>query len=258
MDYYIDSHTHITNEDLDFDLYLEDVKKAKDSGVLKALFVMSEERELALLNDLEADDYFDIAYGIYPSGTKTINEEEFIKLKEVLKSHRFIALGEIGLDYHWYEDNKEIQKEIFKRQIKLADELDLPIIIHARDSLNDTLEILKETPNKRKGVMHCYSGSLEMAKEFIKLGYYISFSGSLTFTNNKKGPLTAKGIDLNYLLCETDAPYLAPVPKRGQRNETANVIFVYEFLSKLLDIPLERLKKIVKENYERLFYEKAD
>ena len=254
MTYFIDSHTHITNEELDVNVYLEDVARAKEIGIKKAMMVYTFKEELDKTYPiLSNDEYFDFAYGIYPSDTTEIKEEWFEDLKQVLTNGKFKALGEIGLDYHWYPDNKEIQKEIFRRQVALADELNLPIIIHARDAIQDTYDILKSTPCKRKGVMHCYSGSAEMAVEFIKLGYYVSFSGTITFKNNRRGIETLNAIDKNYLLCETDAPYLTPVPYRGKRNETMYVKNVYEFIANELNMDIKELKQLVQTNYYNLF-----
>ena len=252
MSYFVDSHTHITNEELDTEVYKNDVKNAIDNDVLKAMMVFTNEEELACMDDLD-HEHFDFAYGVYPSDKTEVDEEALVKMEEVIKTGKFKALGEIGLDYYWYPDNKETQKAMFARQIEIADKYNLPIIVHARDSLGDAYEVMKNTPCRRKGVLHCYSGSPELAVEFIKLGYYISFAGPVTFKNNRRGVETAKAIDLDHLLCETDAPYLAPVPVRGTRNESANVRYVYSFLSELLAIDIEDLKLKVKENYERLF-----
>lgn len=253
MKYFIDSHTHITNEDLDIALYKEDIKRAKAEGVLKAMLVFSDRKEIAVLDEIKDDPFFDLAHGFFPCDVEGLRDDDYAKLEQLLIKYPFKALGEIGLDYHWSPETKEIQKEAFIRQIKLADKLNLPIIIHAREALQDTYDILKAHNNRRKGVMHCYSGSLEMAKEFIKLGYYISFAGPVTYKNNRKSVECAKEIDIDHLLCETDAPYLTPVPKRGERNETANVRLVYEFIAGLREMDLDELKERVALNYERLF-----
>ena len=141
-------------------------------------------------------------------------------------------------------------------EYSIADRCNKPIVIHARDSIQDTYDVLKSTPNRRKGTLHCYSGSLEMAKEFIKLGYYISFGGVLTFKNSKETKRVLKGIDLNYVLFETDAPYLTPTPYRGTQNKTSYVKLVYKYAAELLEMDEEELIKIVDNNYQRLFYGK--
>ena len=251
----IDSHTHITNEESNVEAYIDDIKLAEEYGVKRAMMVFTSKQELAAYDGLAPYNHFDFAYGIYPSETTEINEQDFIDLKAELTKRKFKALGEIGADYHYFPDNREVQMEIFRRQVMLADELNLPIIIHARDCIQDIYDVLKSTPCRRKGVMHCYSGSLEMAKEFIKLGYYISFSGTVTFKNNRRGVETLLGIDKNYIMCETDAPFLTPVPLRGKPNKSAYVKHVYEFCAEQLGMDLEEFKTLVKRNYERLFGE---
>ncbi len=251
----IDSHTHITNEESNVEEYIDDIKLAEEYGVSRAMMVFTNKQELAAYDGLAPYNHFDFAYGIYPSETTEVNEQDFIDLKEELTKRKFKALGEIGADYHYFPDNKETQLAIFRRQVQIADELNLPIIIHARDCIQDIYDVLKSTPCRKKGVMHCYSGSVEMAKEFIKLGYFISFSGTVTFKNNRRGVETLKGIDKNFIMCETDAPFLTPVPLRGKPNKSAYVKYVYEFCAEQLEMDLEEFKALVKRNYERLFGE---
>lgn len=253
MQGYIDSHTHITNEALDVFEYLKDIEKAKEEGLEKSLLVYTEKEELKSYDLLKGDHYFDFAAGIFPTYADRYKEDDLKALEELLKKEGFVALGEIGLDYHWAKEIKDRQKELFIKQIDLANKLDLPVIIHTREAMGDTYEILKANEVKRKGVIHCFSGSKEMALEFIKLGFYIAFGGTLTYKNNVQGVRALEAIDLDYLLCETDAPYLTPVPLRGKRNETANVRYVYKFIAEHLDIKEEELITRVKNNYKRLF-----
>lgn len=249
---FIDTHTHITTDNyLD---YQKDLDEAKRQGIKNIILVATNIKERKEALHYRSNEVL-VSYGIYPSDAKEIDETLFDDLEEAMKDDTFIALGEIGLDYYWFKDNKEIQKEIFRRQIKIADKYNKPIIIHSRDSIGDVLAVLKEFQNKKRGIIHCYSGSLEMAKEFIKLGYYIGFGGVLTFKNAHYPKQAIQGIDLNYVLFETDAPYLTPEPKRGEPNKTYYVKHVYEYASKLLNIPLEELVKIVDKNFRRLFYD---
>ena len=250
---YIDSHTHITNDALDIEMYLDDIKEAKEEGLVKSLLVLTEKEEVKLYDSLKDDPYFDFARGIFPTDADKYSEDDIKELKELLKKPGFVALGEIGLDYHWAKEIKDKQIELFIRQIDIANELDLPIIIHSRDAMADTLNVLKEHDCKRKGVVHCFSGSLEMMKEFNKLGYMVAFGGTLTYKNNVQGIRAIKDLDLDYLLVETDAPYLTPVPKRGERNKTTYVKYVYRFISGLLDIDEKELIDKVYDNYKRLF-----
>ena len=181
------------------------------------------------------------AVGIHPHETCHATEDSLQELESVAReNHKIVAIGEIGLDYHYFYSDKEMQQKWFHRQIELAGKLDLPIIIHDRDAHGDTLRILRE--HKRdslRGILHCYSGSLEMAKEFIRLGFYISFAGPVVFPKSTKLKQVAKGIPLNRLLIETDSPYLAPPPHRGERNTPRNVIYVAEEIARLKDLSVE-------------------
>ncbi len=250
---YIDSHTHITNQEHDLDRYRKEIAQAKSEGLIKSLLVLTEKDEEALYPKLKDDNYFSFARGIFPTDTAAYRDQDLKELEDFLKNEGVVALGEIGLDYHWAKDIADKQKELFIKQLHLADRIGLPVIIHSREAMNDTYEILKGHANRKKGVIHCFSGSKEMAEKFIELGYYISFSGTLTYAGNKQGVRTLEAIDLDYLLCETDAPYLTPVPLRGQNNKTQNVKYVYAFISEHLNIPLQELTLKVKANYERLF-----
>ncbi len=251
---YIDSHTHITNKDLDVSTYLEDIKIAKEKGLIHSLLVLTEAEEERLYDELHEDDYFDFARGIFPTEADKYDQSDLDHLKDLLAKGRFIALGEIGLDYHWAKEIKDKQITLFKKQIDIANELDLPIIIHSRDAMGDTYEVLKEHPCNRSGVIHSFSGSKEMAERFIELGYYISFSGTITFKNNVNGVRALEAINLDRLLCETDAPYLAPEPVRGRPNKTYNVIHTYDFIAKKLGMSVERLQEVIYANYMMLFH----
>lgn len=250
---YIDSHTHITNEELDVKEYLKDIEEAKAQGLSKSLLVMTEREEEILYEAFKDDVYFDMARGIFPCVADKYTVQDLDDLTAFLKKPGIVALGEIGLDYHWAKEIKDQQIELFIKQIDIANALDLPIIIHSREAMGDTLEVLKRHECKRKGVIHCFSGSLEMMREFVKLGYMIAFGGTITYKNNVQGIRAIKELDLDHLLIETDAPYLTPVPKRGQRNKTSYVKYVYDFISELLAVDKEVLKAQVYDNYKRLF-----
>ena len=247
----IDAHTHVTNDDLD--LYLEDVQKAKDVGVKRAMLVFTQEEEVEFMEKLKGLDFFDFAYGLFPGD---VLKDYNTRLKQVLEAHqkfKFKALGEIGLDYHYDDSEKDLQKEAFQKQIELADQLHLPVFIHTRDAAKDTFEILKATPPKYGCMMHCFSESRELAKEYIKLGFYISFSGTITFKNNRRGLESLEEVPLDRLLIETDAPYLSPSPKRGKRNEMAYILYTYERIAELKGVSVKELSKIVCDNYARLY-----
>ena len=245
---YLDSHCHINDESYieDLDMVLEHMLTNK---VLKAMLVcVSLDDYKRALKIKKEGLVFKKAIGIYPEYT-SIKESLFDKYVQIME--KCDAVGEIGLDYHWYKDTKEAQQKLFIKQIKVANKLNKPVIIHTREALKDTYDILKENPCK--GVLHCYSGSLEMAKEFIKLGFYISFAGPLTFKNAKEPLRVAKNIPLNKLLIETDSPYLSPVPFRGKRNEPSNVIYIAKKIMEERNLDKDTFLKQINENYDELF-----
>lgn len=169
-------------------------------------------------------------------------------------NNKMLAIGEIGLDYHYTKENKEKQIEVFESQIKLAKKYNLPIIIHNREASGDIMEILKRNaPYNKGGIIHCFSASLEWALEVIKLGFYISFSGSVTFNNAKNLQAVALELDEKYLLIETDSPYLTPTPNRGKRNEPMNVVDVARFIANLKNISYEHIEKCTTDNFNKLF-----
>ncbi len=248
---WLDSHCHINDAAFrdDLDDVLLNMKKAE---VTKAMIISS------YINDyrfgLGIDDpkiSFGHALGIYPGDANDVDEakiEEFFKL---MKEDECAAIGEIGLDYHWDKDSKDRQKEIFIRQIEYADKLNKPIIVHTRDAIQDTFDIMKA--HKTKGVLHCYSDSAEMAKEFIKLGYYISISGTITWKNARQALEVIRVVPLDRLLIETDCPYLTPAPNRGKRNEPSYVVYTGKKICEELEIDEELFKRQINENYSQLF-----
>ena len=175
------------------------------------------------------------------------------KIIEYSKHKKIVAIGEIGLDYYWDKSNVEAQKEIFIKQIKLANNLNLPIAIHDRDAHKDTFDILKEYNKNSTVIMHCFSGSVELARECIKEGWYIALGGVVTFKNAVKTKEVAKEIPLEYLLLETDAPYLTPVPYRGEENQPAYVKYVAEEIAKIKEISVDEVDKITTENTIKVF-----
>ena len=192
------------------------------------------------------------AVGVHPSDTEELNEEKMVWLKEVSKKEKVVAIGEIGLDYYWPEPDREIQKKWFIRQMELAQEVNLPVIIHSRDAAQDTIEILKQFP--ANGVIHCYSYTKESAKEFLKIGYYFGIGGVLTFKNAKKLKEAVMEIPMDRILLETDSPYLAPEPNRGKRNSSLNIPYVVKELAQLKGITEEEVINITTENTKRLFH----
>lgn len=196
-------------------------------------------------------DFMYFAAGFHPECLEGASLKDLEIIKKFAQNKKCVAIGEIGLDYHWMSSTKEFQKEFFKAQIALAAELDMPVIVHDREAHGDTLEILKAT--KPKGVVHCFSGSKEMAREIIKLGMYIGLNGVVTFNNARKSLEVVKDIPLDRLVLETDCPYLAPVPHRGKRNDSSLVPFIAEKIAALLDIDTQELLNITAENAKKLY-----
>lgn len=247
----IDTHSHVTCDRL-INRVDEIVANAQANDIEKILIVCCNRKEAELaIQVAEQYDIFDCAFGYHPENANDIQEEDFIILKEILQNPHMIALGEIGLDYYWVSDNAKQQKELFIRQIEIANELDLPILIHMREATLDTVEILKTHPCK--GILHCYSGSVETSQILLKLGYYISFAGPLTFKNAKEAPLVCEKVPLDRLFVETDAPYLTPHPFRGKENEPFYVRYTFERVCEIKQIEADVLMNQMKENYYRLF-----
>lgn len=249
----IDTHSHLFDPSFENDLETC-IQNCMVHNVKKIILVgfSHKTNEIAYDYSQKYKVFYPTA-GLHPSeATKNYSKDVCI-LKEFLKRHRVYAIGECGLDYHYGKDNELEQKKLFEEQIQLAIELDLPLIVHMRDATKDTFDLLSKYKGQVRGVMHCFSGSLEMAKEFIKLGFYISLGGPVTFKNAKESKKIAAELDIDKLLIETDCPYLAPVPKRGERNESSYVVYVLDEIAKLRQIDKDELEIILERNTENLF-----
>ncbi len=196
-------------------------------------------------------DFMYFAAGFHPECLEGASLGDLEIIKKFAQNKKCVAIGEIGLDYHWMSSTKKVQKEFFTSQIELAAALDLPVIVHDREAHGDTLDILKTT--KPKGVVHCFSGSKEMAREIIKLGMYIGLNGVVTFNNARKSLEVVRDIPLDRLVLETDCPYLAPVPHRGKRNDSSLIPFIAEKIATLLDMDAQELLNITNENAKKLY-----
>ena len=249
----IDTHSHLFADEFKDDLD-SCVNRCKENNINKVILVgFSEETNLKAQLLSEKYDIFYPTAGLHPSDAREDYLEQFKYLEEFIKNNKVYAIGECGLDYYWDKTYKEEQKKLFELQCELAIKNDLPIIVHMRDATLDAYNILKNYKGKIKGVMHCYSGSAEMALEFIKLGLHISLGGPVTFKNAKEPKEVARIIPVDKLLIETDCPYLAPTPYRGKRNESSYVKLVCEEISNIRGISIEELERITDDNANKLF-----
>ncbi|EJN94491.1 TatD family hydrolase [Streptococcus ratti] len=249
-----DTHTHLNIENF-AGREDEELALAKELGVTRhnvVGFDASTIKRALELTELYPEIYATIGWHPTEAGSYTQEAEDLIVSH--LHDSKVIALGEIGLDYHWMEDPKEVQIEVFKRQIQLSKDYDLPFVVHTRDALEDTYQVIKETGlGSRGGIMHSYSGSLEMAERFVDLGMTISFSGVVTFKKALDVQEAATVLPLDKILVETDAPYLAPVPKRGRENRTAYTRYVVDKIAELRGLTVEEVAAATYDNAMKLF-----
>lgn len=248
-----DTHSHYNDEQFDEDR--EDIiNKIYEAGVENTVVVGDNiENSKKAIEIANAHDFIYAAVGIHPSEIADTEKEidnEILEIENLAKKAKVVAIGEIGLDYHWEKDNKDRQKELFKKQINIAKKLKLPIVIHSRDAFQDTYDILKEV--NYKGVIHCFSGNIENANMYLSLGYYLGIGGVLTFKNTNLKE-TIKKIPLDRILLETDSPYLAPTPHRGEQNEPKYIPLVAEEISNILELELEKVAKITTKNAIEIF-----
>ena len=251
---FIDTHAHLTDK-----IYENNIELIRDNylkvGVNKVIVVgynLNSSLKAYELSTRYNEVYF--AVGVHPSDAEFYTAEVEETIKRLSEDKKCVAIGEIGLDYHYEGYDKEVQKSAFIKQLKLANEVGLPVIIHTRDACSDTVDILEENREllKRGFLMHCFSESKEIAKRLLPLGAYFAFGGAITFKNAKKQEIISS-IPKNRLFAETDSPYLTPVPKRGQVNSPENVVYVYEFMSNALGESVENLKAQFELNLTTLF-----
>lgn len=251
-----ESHAHYDDEAFDSDRS-ELLSQCQNQGIEYIVNVSaslgSVKSTLALAEEYP---FIYAAVGIHPDEVGELNEENFAWLKEQCRHPKAVALGEIGLDYYWDKENHETQKYWFRRQMDLAKELELPIIVHSREACADTLEEIKKahTP-KLKGVIHCFSYAPETAREYLEMGYYIGVGGVVTFKNAKKLKEVVKMLPPERILLETDCPYLAPVPNRGKRNSSLNLPYVAEAVAELKGMEMEEVIRITNENARKLYFQ---
>ena len=253
---YFDSHAHYDDSKFDEDSK-EIIQKMYDEGVTKIISAGYNLESSKYASKLTSEyDFIYTTCGISPNDIPEGEKEfykELIEIKELTKNEKCVAIGEIGLDYYWNKENKEYQKRAFIEQINLANEVDLPIVIHSRDAISDTLEILKNNKVNRKGVFHCCMLNRELVKEALKLGFYISFAGPVTFKNSKNAQEIIKMVPNERFFIETDSPYLSPEPNRGKRNDSRNLKYIVEKIAKEKDIDIEKVAEISYKNAVEFF-----
>ena len=247
----IDTHCHIEKEDYDnIETILDNCKKNDVNKIIISGYdIESSKKAVELANKYE------MVYATIGYLPEILVKEEDIclnELEELLKNDKVVGIGEIGLDYYWYKENKEEQKKLFISQIELALKYNKPIVIHCREAIQDCYDVIKNYKNL-KGTMHCYSGSGEMAKKFIDLGIYISVGGVLTFKNSKNIKEVINEINIEYILLETDSPYLTPEPYRGKKNYPYYINFVADKISEIKQIDIDKVKNITTSNAYDLF-----
>ena len=249
-----DTHAHYDDEafDEDRDRVLMGLKEAGVGTVLNVGASMaSSESTLALT---EQYPFVYGSAGVHPSETAELDEEKFQRLCEILKNPKILAVGEIGLDYYWEEPEHEIQKKWFLRQLELARQMQLPVIIHSRDAAKDTLDMMKEArAGEIGGVIHCFSSGTEIAREDLNMGFFLGIGGVLTFKNAKKLKEVAAYAPIEQIVLETDCPYMAPTPHRGNKNTSANLPYVVNALAEIKGILPEQVIEITEQNARRLY-----
>lgn len=250
---FFDSHSHYNDEKFDEDReqILEEIYKAGVTKVIVAGYNINSSKKAVDLS--KKYKYIYAICGISPNDiaeTENEIEQQIEQIQKIAQSTKVVGIGEIGLDYYWNKENKELQKKAFINQIKLADKMDLPIIIHSREAVMDTIQILKENTPKRKGVFHCCPLNIELVKEGLKLGFYISLAGPITFKNSKNADEIIQMIPLEKMLIETDSPYLAPEPNRGTRNDSRNLKYLVEKIAQVKQREPEEIARITYNNWK--------
>ena len=256
---FFDSHSHYNDEKFNEDRE-QLIQDTYNDGITK--FVCAGYNIQSSLDSLEMSKKHEFIYsicGISPNDIPQSEQELWKDIEEISKiikqnrDKKLVAIGEIGLDYYWNKENKELQRQAFIKQIELANEIQLPIVIHSRDASVYTIEILKNYPVNKKGIFHCCQLNQEMIRQAVELGYYISFAGPITFKNAKNADDCVKLVPMHRILIETDSPYLSPEPNRGRRNDSRNVKYVAQKIADIKELSLEEVARITFENAMRIF-----
>ena len=254
---FFDSHAHLDDEKFneDRDELIKQIYKEGIERFVSAGYNLESSKE-----SIELSKKYEFIYstcGISPNDIPQTEEELWKMLDDIRKiakeNSKVVAIGEIGLDYYWNKENKELQRKAFVEQIKIANELELPIVIHTRDAIMDTIEILKQNEVKKKGIFHCCPLNKELVKEGLKLGFYISFAGPVTFKNSKNANEIIELVPNDKILIETDSPYLSPEPLRGKRNDPRNVKYIAKKIAEIKNIAIEDMAKIIYDNTNKIY-----
>lgn len=251
---FIDTHVHLNAEQYDDDVE-EVIERAREAGVTKMVVVGFDRKTIARAMELvEEHSFLYAVVGWHPVDAIDCTEEDLAWIESLAEHPKVVAIGEMGLDYHWDKSPKDIQQQLFRKQIQLAKKVKLPIVIHNRDATADVVRILEEEDAKEVGgIMHCFGGSVETAKQCINMNFYISLGGPVTFKNAKTPKKVAAEIPLDKLLIETDAPYLTPHPYRGKRNEPFYVTLVADEIARIKEVSVEEVASVTTENALKLF-----
>lgn len=250
--HFVDSHAHIMGKEFEEDLDAV-IERTVEKHVDRIMIItLTKEEALKAIEFSKRDPHkYVVATGIFPEDVTKVTDQDWDDFVSIAKRKEISVIGEIGLDYHWEKDPgiRTLQKEFFIRQIDLSIELNKPFAVHSRDAIQDTFDIMKE--HHGHGLMHCYSGTKEMAVEFNKLGYYIALGGALTFKHARHAVEVAESIDEKWLLTETDCPYMAPEPVRGTRNEPSNIPYITQKMADVRGVSLEHMANVIEHNWDR-------
>ena len=248
-----DSHAHYNDEAFEDDReqLIQDIYKSGVTTIINAGYSLeSSKKAIEIANKYK---FMYATVGVSPNDIEDIPDDYLEQLTILTENPKVIAIGEIGLDYHWNNENIDKQKDIFIKQIELANKLDLPIVIHTREAVMDTIEILKNKECINKGIFHCCPFNIDLVREGLKLGFYISFAGPTTFKNSKNAELIVKSVPIEKILIETDSPYLSPEPLRGKRNDSRNVRYIAQKIAEIKQMTIEDVAKQTYENARYIF-----
>ena len=248
--------THAHYDDEQFDTDRDELLRSMEEGGVGTIVNVSATYESCenVVKLAEKYPFLYAAVGVHPDEVGALNEVTFARMKELFSNPKVVAVGEIGLDYYWDNESHDLQKEWFVRQLALARELHLQVLIHSRDAAADTMEIMKAYGQGLDGVIHCFSYSKEMAREYVKMGYYIGVGGVVTFKNAKKMKEVVEEVPLESILLETDCPYLAPEPNRGKRNSSLNLVYVAQKIAQIKGVTYEEVVAQTEENARKMYH----